>query len=155
METTMRRIAFACALALQFASAADAQMLYKCISRAGVSYQQTPCPTAARTVRTFETTPELPPTAAEVTARGKKARQDRAESTYLAHMAGTDRLAAIDRGYASRSSSRRPSNHSRKETACQGAKAKREHTLQRVGLDRNIDLLRRLDEDVAEACASR
>lgn len=151
----MRRIAFACVLALQFASAADAQTLYKCISRAGVSYQQTPCPPAARTARAIETTPEPPPTAAELAARDKKARQDRAESTYLAHMAATDRIAAIDRGSASRSMRRRASSRSRSETACQTAKAKREHTLQRVGLDRTIDLLRRLDGDVAEACARR
>lgn len=153
----MRRIAFAfaCAVALQLASAADAQTLYKCIVRASVSYQQTPCPTAARTVRTIETTPEPRPTAAELATWDRKARQDRAESTFLAHMAGTDRLAASSQGSSSGRSRRQGSNHGQIDSACQGAKSKREHTLQRVGLDRTVALLRQLDEDVAEACARR
>jgi hypothetical protein len=156
----MRRIAFACAVALQFHSAADAQTLYKCVARASVSYQQTPCPTATRTVRTIETTPERPPTAAERAARDRKARQDRAESAFLSHVAGTDRLAVIERGCASRgvptrALRRRARNHIGNGTACEAAKANRERTLRRVGFERNIDLLRRLDAEVAEACGPR
>src|SRR4249919_3995078 len=134
----MRRIAFPCAIALLFASGADAKTLYKCVSRDGVSYQQTPCRTAARTVRTIETTPEPPPTPAELAALDRKARQDRAESALLSHLAGTDRLATVQRGSAPSNLRRHAGNRSRNDTACQAAKVKREHTLQRVGLDRTI-----------------
>jgi len=151
----MRRIAFPCAVALLLASGADAKTLYKCVSRNGVSYQQTPCPAAARTVRTIETTPEPSPTPAELAALDRKARQDRAESAFLSHLAGTDRLATVQRGYAPKNLRRRADNQSRNESACQSAKATRERTLRRVGLDRTIDLLRRLDDHAEQACGRR
>ena len=148
----MRQIAFAGAVVLLFASAADAKTLYKCMSRVGVSYQQTPCLPAARTVLTIETAPEPAPTAAELTQRDRKARQDRAESEFLSHLAGTDRLATVQRGSAPKNLRQHAGSRSRNDTACQAAKVNREHTLQRVGLDRNIDLLRRLDNDVEQSC---
>lgn len=143
----MRRIAFAGVLL--FTSAAGAQTLYKCVAHGSVSYQQRPCPTAARTVRTIEFSPEAPPSAAVLAAREIKARQDRTESQFLAR---PDGFLAIRRGAGSRSRERRGIDRRRNETACPTAKTKRERTLGRVGFDRNIDLLRKLDEDVADAC---
>jgi hypothetical protein len=70
-------------------------------------------------------------------------------------MAGTDRLAIVQQGSAPRNLRRRAGNHSQDEIACQAATAKREDTLQRVGLNRNIDLLRRLDDELERACRRR
>lgn len=151
----MPRIA-ALAMALVLAGAAPAQTLYQCRSNAMTSYQQTPCPHAARTVRTIETTPEAPPTAAQLAAQAWKSRQDRADSAYLSHLAGTDqplrtRFSATRYGNAwSRSTQGDP-----RRDACKAAKASRESMLRAIGLNRTIDLLRRLDDEVGYACQRR
>jgi hypothetical protein len=144
----MRRIAMVAVLLL--AGAADAQTLYKCVSRGMTSYQQTPCPPWARTVRSIQTVPEPPLTAAQRTEQRQKAQQDRTESAFLSHQAGTDQ------GRFRRVSTyRSPSTtafRDKPKGACDAARSSREQTLRAVGLNRNIDLSRRLDDAVAEAC---
>jgi hypothetical protein len=148
MEPLMRRIAFVVFVST-LAGAAHAGTIYKCVSRAGVSYQQAPCPASTRTARTIEATPEPSPTAADLAEREKKAQRDRAESAYLSHLAGTDQRAAY------RGTARRRGDADQGQAACRSAEANRDRTLQRVGLKRTFDLLRKLDEQVAQACRRR
>lgn len=151
----MRRIAIAAALLL--ASAADAQTLYKCVSGHSTSYQQEPCPRTARMIRSIETVPEPPPTAAQLAEQARKAERDRAESAFLSHLAGTDQMRTAYRssghrfsGY--RSSGRAWAQRDPQQDGCNAAKATRGNVLRAVGLSRTVDLLRKLDDDVAEAC---
>ena len=151
----MRRIVVttACILALLQVSAADAQTLYKCASKAGNSYQQLPCAGSARTVSAMDVAPEPPPTASQLAVRARKAEQDRAESAFLSHLAGTDQPAFGYRGTRYRRSSTEQVRRNAHSDACGLAKATRTATLQAVGLGRTYDLLRRLDDAVANACS--
>lgn len=143
----MRRIVITVTLLL--AGSASAQTLYKCVSPEGTGYQQVPCAEGTRTVRMIETTPEPPPTTEQLSVRARKAEQDRRESEYLSHLAGTDRtFAAAPRSRSRNSTKRVDARHER----CESAKARRTRALDKVGLDRTFDLLRKLDADVAAAC---
>ena len=144
----MRRIAIV--IALLGIGGANAQMLYQCAARAGNIYQQTPCPATTRTVRTMETSPEPPPTPEQLAERAQKLAQDRAESAFLSHQAGTDRLPTTMRGVRSL---RRGSVVAGAVDQCSAAKTRRAHLLRSVGLDRTMELLSRLDDEVADACA--
>jgi hypothetical protein len=102
----MRRIAVVVALlsltSLSHIETVRAQTLYKCVSAKGTSYQQIPCPRSARLVRTMETVPEPPPTAAQLAEQALKAGRDREESAFLSHLAGTDQVRSSYRsGYRS------------------------------------------------------
>ena len=148
----MRRIATTACIAAAFQlGAADAQTLYKCASRTGNSYQQSPCAASSRLVESMVTVPDPRPTAAQLAERARKAEQDRAESAFLSHLAGTDRIPMSYRAprYARSSTrvARSPGNDD-----CQLARAARKTTLQAVGLNRTYDLLRRLDDEVNKAC---
>lgn len=149
----MRRIATAaCIAAASMASGAlQAQALYICASSTGHSYQQTACGPSSRLVGTLVTTPEPPPTAAALAERASRAQEDRAESAFLSHLAGTDQL-LVARRSATRHGrpSRARSDH--REDACRSARADRTRVLRTVGLGRTIDLLRSLDAAVWTAC---
>lgn len=148
----MRRIVIAACVAAVFqSSATHAQTLYKCASRTGHSYQQSPCAGASRTLDTLVTVPEPPPSAAQLAQRARKAEQDRAESAFLSHLAGTDQMPSPYRGsrYA-RSAARTVRN--RRNEGCQLAKSARKTALQAIGFNRTFDLLRRLDDEVRTAC---
>jgi len=164
----MRRIAIAAALLI--AGAADAQTLYKCVAGNSTSYQQQPCPRTARLVRSIETTPEPPPTATQLVEQARKAKMDREESAFLSHLAGTDQTRTAYRssrnrssgygssGYGSsgyRSTNRFVAQRDPQRDGCSAAKAARESALHAAGLGRTFELLRRLDDDVAEACQHR
>lgn len=165
----MRRIAVVIALlgitTLSHVEPVRAQTLYKCVSANRTSYQQTPCPRSARLVRTMETVPEPPPTAAQLAQQALKVRRDREESAFLSHLAGTDQVRSSDRsGYRSanmrssgiRFAGARESGRMRfqrdTETACTAAKITRDNAVRNAGLHRNFDLLRQLDADVSDAC---
>jgi uncharacterized protein DUF4124 len=143
----MRRIVLT--IALSCVPMAYAQTLYQCADGNGNRYQQTPCTGSVRLVRTLETSPEPPPTRQELEQRASKAAQDRAESAFLSHLAGTDdesmRYVRGDRSSRRRSVSRLPD-------ACDRARARRMHRLADLTLDRSVDLFRRLDAAVAAAC---
>ena len=148
----MRRIVIAACVAAAFQSgAAHAQTLYKCASRTGHSYQQSPCVGASRTLDTMVTVPEPPPSAAQLAQRARKAELDRTESAFLSHLAGTDQMPSSYRGsrYA-RSAARIERNPGNDE--CRLARATRKTTLRTVGFNRTFDLLRRLDDEVRTAC---
>ena len=144
----MRWIAMVVMLLL--AGAGHGQTLYKCVSRDLTSYQQTPCPLSARTISSIQTVPEPPPTPAQRAERRLKAHEDRAESAFLSHLAGTDEPPFIGASAYRRAS--RVATRGKQTSACNTAKKSRERTLRAVGLNRNLDLLRRLDDNVAEAC---
>ena len=148
----MRRIAFTAALLLS--GGAGAQTLYKCVSHAGTSYQQAPCAAGARTVRTIETEAEPPPTSQQLAERATKSREDRLESEYLSHLAGTDapRVNRQRQGYRDRG---RNMHRDPPRDRCEAAKAQREERLRDAGLNRTFDMLRRLDEKVSDACDHR
>ena len=132
---------------LSVAGMAQAQTLYRCRAHGVDSYQQSPCPGFSRMVGSIETVPEPEPTEMQRRARIEQAEQDRAESAFLSHSAGTDRGAAI-----SRNPVRGTSRHLPQRRPCQEARATRNASLKAVGLNRTYDLLRNLDESVSEAC---
>lgn len=148
----MRRIVVIACIAAAFPpGTASAQTLYKCASRMGNSYQQAPCAASSRTLESMDIAPEPPPSADQLAQRQRKAEQDRAESAFLSHLAGTDQMPA----------SYRPTRYARmprvarsttRSDDCRLAKAARKTTLESVGLNRTYDLLRRLDEQVSKAC---
>lgn len=165
----MRRIAVVVSLlsliTVSHLGTARAQTLYKCASAKGNIYQQIPCPRSARLVRTMETVPEPPPTAAQLAGQALKAQRDREESAFLSHLAGTDQLRSISRSRyvpgTTRSSrnrfsgerySSRTGSQSESQSACVAAKTRRDNTLRSAGLNRTFDLLRQLDADVSDAC---
>ena len=165
----MRRIAVVVALltltSLSHVETVRAQTLYKCVSAKGTSYQQIPCPRSARLVRTMETVPEPPPTAAQLAEQALKARRDREESAFLSHLAGTDQVRSSYRSGYRAANARSPGNrftgqHYSSRTmrqrdtqdACSAAKARRDNAIRSAGMNRTFDLLRQLDVDVWDAC---
>ncbi len=145
----MRRIALL--VALLASGTAGAQTLYKCVSASATSYQQAPCPRSSRTARMFDVDPEPPLTAAERADDAARREQARIEWAFLSHMAGTDQM---DTGMRS-SRRRRPRAASRSVERCDAAKATRAAVLRSIGLARTIDVLRKLDDDVSQACGER
>lgn len=142
----MRRIAVV-TIALSCVSIGHAQTLYQCAGHDGNSYQQTPCAASVHLVRTLETLPEPPPSREQLEARDRKAAQDRAESAFLSHLAGTDMVSYVR---SNRTRSRLTSGGH--PDRCGRAKTIRAQRLADISLGRTVDLLRRLDADVAAAC---
>lgn len=128
------------------ASVASANTVHKCIGPGGaVSYQDAPCAPGFREGGNWTADPEPAPTPAQMQARERRQQQDRAESDFLSRRAGTDRSGG-NRAQASRVI-RSPA-----PSACEAARARRQKTLDNVGLKRTFDLLRKLDEQVRDAC---
>jgi hypothetical protein len=98
----------------------------------------------------LDVTPDPPMSAAQHADRAVRLEQDRIESAFLSHMAGTDRMDGIQS--SSRRRTPRGSRTARVLDRCSAAKEKRETVLRSVGLARTFDLLRKLDGDVAAAC---
>jgi hypothetical protein len=102
----------------------------------------------------FDVSPEPPLTAAERADDAARREQARIESAFLSHMAGTDQM-----GTGIRASPRRiprvGARAGRVVDRCDAAKATRAMVLRSIGLARTIDVLRKLDTDVAEACSER
>ena len=150
----MRRIANAITflIALHGVRNATAQTLYECAGQGTHTYQQTPCPATTHQVRTLETIPEPAPTPAQRAERSRQLAQDRDESAFLSHLAGTDWTPVRSSSRYARSSSR-PTGVTGNQAECSMAKANRTRVLRAVGLDRTMELLSRLDAEVAAACA--
>jgi hypothetical protein len=115
----------------------SAQEINTCIDARGMKrYQNAPCDLGQRTlsVRRYATQPEDPALAARSAAIQQE--MDRRNRP-------SGRTSVVRAGNARRAGGASP---------CQVAKAKREATLQRVGLKRNFDLLSRLDSEVWDVC---
>lgn len=120
------------------------QTVQKCIGKGGaVSFVSGPCPADQKQAASYDATPEVM-TARRARELEDRRRRDAANSRYLESLArGQGRSAA----YGSS-----PSRSNAKHERCQDAKRRRDDTLRRVGLRRTHDLLRRLDNNVYEAC---
>lgn len=105
----------------------------KCLGPGGqIVFTSAECPEGTRPAATYDATPE------------PRARAPRASSQVRGTTTRTPRRrAAAARGGRARASS---------QDRCRAARAQRDATLDRVGLERTFDLLRKLDEDVREAC---
>ena len=112
---------------------ASGGQLYKCVGASGeVAYQASACGSGQRTVRRIHFEPDPTPSAAGGLAAVKP-------------LHTSTRRSAGARQSPARIQKPRPS-------ACEKAKAKREATLQRLGLKRNFDDLSRIDVAVRAAC---
>lgn len=131
------RLALACAgVALaMMAAPAPAQTVQKCIAVDGhVTLTSDACGAGERLAASYGAVPEP---VVEAAARTRPVAESRPS-----------------RGGA-RSGPRRGGSATRAKRApdrCQAARERRERTLQRVGLKRTFDLLRRLDDEVWQAC---
>ncbi len=125
--------------------AGNAQQVFKCVKGKDISYQSAPCDETQKVARQWDAPPDPAPTAEEVRERQLKNQHDRTESAQLSRVAGTLRTGAM-RG------SRSPRNSQSSSSRCDAAKARREVKLKSVGLKRTFALLRKLDDEVYEAC---
>lgn len=131
--------ALQCSLAVLFllVRGAHAQTINKCVSGAGaVSWQSEACAKDMRMVRRIAYTADAPATV----------RASMHPQTKAASKSPTTKSRYMP-GYRLSTRARRP-----KLDACARARVHRETTLDRVGLKRNYDLLRKLDTAVWRVC---
>ena len=138
----MKRIFTLAMLLLAFD--AHAQQVHKCVGRSGgVAYQSQPCGDAQTTVRSWKAPPDPvsePPSSIPATASRQK------------HGNAAATVAPARRKHRRVMGASIPVENSGNSRACVSAKATRTRTLERVGLKRTFDLLRRLDDAVHSAC---
>ncbi len=119
-----------------------AQQVYKCVDPKGrASYQSAPCAPTHKAARSWDATPEAPPTNAELWRRYHAKQRGVQESAYLRSLAR--------RGGAASGAS---IGMAQSGSACAAAKQQRQSTLDAVGLQRTYELLQRLDAMVNAAC---
>ena len=128
---------------LSLAFSAHAQQVHKCVDRRGnVAYQSQPCAAAQTTARTWEAQPDpVSDRPAVPVAEPRRSMQNAYPKTK------SRRSKAVGASGASI-----PVENSGNSRACEAAKATRVRTLERVGLKRTFELLRRLDDAVNRAC---
>lgn len=130
-------------MAAALAMPAWAQTVQKCTGRDGhVTFTSSACPDGQRKAASYDATPEVM-TEERAAELERRRRQDDANSRYLQSLA--PRGGRSTPGYW-------PSRNDSRRSGCDAAKARREETLRRVGLKRTHDLLRKLDDQVYEAC---
>lgn len=128
---------------LSLAFSAHAQQVHKCVDHRGnVAYQSQPCADSQTTARTWEAQPDpVSDRPAVPVAEPRRSTQNGYPKTKgRRSKAGGASGAAI------------PVENSGNSRACEAAKATRVRTLERVGLKRTFELLRRLDDAVNRAC---
>lgn len=126
------------------AAPVGAQTVQKCVDADGhVTLTSGSCGAGQRLAARYDAVPEPAATASVAQADGGR-RAAALPGTAGHAKAGASRAARGGRASASRT---RPG-----PDRCQAARDKRERTLQRVGLKRDFDLLRKLDDDVWNAC---
>ena len=107
-------------------------MVYRCVDRAGgVAFQSAPCGPGQRMTRAIPAPPDIEPP----------------RPRYLAQP--TRRVAGNPGDAAPNQYDR---ERARQDAVCASARRQRDITLEQVGLARNFDLLRQLDDMVANAC---
>ena len=122
-----------------------AQTVQKCIDADGhVTLTSDSCGAGQRLAARYDAVPE--PAAAAPVAQTDGGGPRTAASPRAAGRAKAGSTRAERGGRASASRARPGPDR------CQAAREKRERTLQRVGLKRDFDLLRKLDDDVWNAC---
>ena len=127
--------------------AAYANSLYKCVSPSGaVSIQQQPCTGNTKTAWRRSAVPEPAPTYEQQVSRARKRAQDEQDARELARRAGTDQ----QQSYIATNPF--PDRRAIQQDQCRQAKWSRDEVLKQVGLARNFDLLRQLNDAVYRAC---
>ena len=121
-------------LALSGIPAAQAQHVYKFAKGNDVAYHSQPCSGTQRTLKQWDATPQAEPDLASITTT--QAKPGTARAPRPRRTSGRTTRAKADPA----------------DVRCNAAKARREAKLKAVGLKRNFDLLRRLDDAVYEAC---
>lgn len=149
------RTALAIALLLS-ASTARAQSIHKCVDKRGaIAYQSAACAATSHTDWIREA-PADTMGAERRRALAARRRKEDADSRYLSQLAGTSRPApGHHRPPTDHQPRRRPSStrHSSDDgLRCTLARQHRENVLRQVGLARNFNLLRQLDDQVRAAC---
>jgi hypothetical protein len=144
----MRRIALLAVATLAFVAApVPAQTVQRCHGADGaVEFTSGACPDGSRLAATYTAVPDVgrgAGAAATAEATGRRASEPRSHAG-----AGSARRGSARAG-AQRGTARQRGEGS---AACRDARAKRERTLERVGLTRTYDLLRALDDAVWVAC---
>lgn len=125
---------------------ASAQVINRCVGKGGaVGFYSGPCPAGYQQSRSWDATPEAPPTNDELWKRYYQRKQGEADSRYLSQLAGTSR-ASEAAGHQVRAT------NARNDAQCEIAKMHRADALERAGLNRSYDFLSRLDEMVRDAC---
>lgn len=131
-------VSFVLSIALSPVVLAADGVIYKCVDRSrNVTFQNEPCPEthSTRSTRVY-TDPGYNPDLARKIADDERAIQRRKAESAAAgsYSFGT------------------PAQERPEVVRCRNARRERDRTLQRVGLKRAFDLLRRLDDNVYEAC---
>lgn len=122
----------------------SAQVVFKCLDGQGnAHYQSGACPPGTTLAKTWESQIDPGPTPARP-ATGNSAAGSQSQRITPARRRGR---AAPD--YRTRRATGRISAG---RSRCEAAKEKRQATLAAVGLKRNFDLLRKLDDQVSAAC---
>lgn len=133
----------ALAVAGVVAAPVAAQTVQKCVGADGhVTLTSGSCEAGQRLAARYDAVPE-PVATGRVAEAGN------------GHEAGSPRAAGRAKAGPTRAARGRRASTSRARPGpdrCQAARDKRERTLQRVGLKRDFDLLRKLDDDVWNAC---
>ncbi|RDZ28580.1 DUF4124 domain-containing protein [Lysobacter silvisoli] len=123
-------------LFLLLPASAGAQTIYKCLAADGVPhYQSQACAQGMRLIQVWESGTVMP---AFSPVRAPR----RPDPGYLSRLAGTDRPRGGGAHLIALGGS----------SACVSARAKRERALEAAGMDRDYDLVRRLNDAVYDAC---
>lgn len=127
----------------------DAGELRRCVSPGGaVSIQQQPCRAGDRQTSVRRYVAEPPMSTEQRRASALREQAARAESAELSRRAGTSTHPRMPHG----TGALHRVAIAKDDAACQRARRNRDETLERVGLKRTYDLLRRLNDAVAQAC---
>lgn len=129
-------------LLLAWPATLAAQQLHKCVDARGhASYQSAPCEAGQRQIWVRDAAPEpVQPT-----------QPVRPATTRQVDPPPTSPPLAPPRA-SGPASAQLPAYPAREPSACEAAKQRRESTLRKVGLKRDFNLLRRLDDAVWNAC---
>lgn len=137
------RIGLAVLLIAAQGGLAHAQTVNKCVGKGGaVTYQSEPCPSTHKATKSWDATPEPPPSNDELWRRYHQRKKAEANSRYLSRLAGTD---------GSRSSGATVYTTTQ-GSACQVARETRETVLRNGNNDVSYDVRRRLNDAVFDAC---
>ncbi|SFK93177.1 DUF4124 domain-containing protein [Lysobacter sp. cf310] len=124
---------------------ASAEAVYKCVGKGGaVNYQSHPCPATHQVAKSWDATPEPPPSDAELWRRYHQRKKADADSRYFSQLAGTARRGG--------SASVVYKNTPHQRSACEVARETRESFLLNSNTDVSHDVRRRLNDAVFDAC---
>jgi len=124
---------------------ATAQVVNKCVDwRGHATYQSDPCPSSSRHEKEWVSVPDAPRTREQIEA-DERIRRAAAEVRF--------RASQYTQPNGQRPTAAQiPAYQGKDPTGCSAAKTYRASVLKAVGMRRDFDLLRRLDDRVSRAC---